>query len=181
MAGRPMHISSFRFAVSLLALVSFALGSASNALSRKVEANADSFSLRLTHDPAAFIALERKLTVTNVADPDPPALLQLLFGTHPTTRQRIGIGEQGSPCQRLVFVGGAPPAGLPAELAVDAVAPVPIAVEPMPDAADPPPSDSAPAPDALAALPSAMLFVFEAVAPEPTATLVVPDAVAPGP
>jgi STE24 endopeptidase len=77
-----------------LALVSFAFGSASNALSRRVEANADSFSLRLTRDPAAFIALERKLAVTNVADPDPPGLLQLLFGTHPTTRQRIGIGEE---------------------------------------------------------------------------------------
>jgi STE24 endopeptidase len=77
-----------------LALVSFALGSASNALSRPVEASADSFSLRLTRNPAAFIALERKLAVTNVADPDPPALLQLLFGTHPTTRQRIGIGEE---------------------------------------------------------------------------------------
>jgi STE24 endopeptidase len=76
-----------------LGIVSFALGSASNALSRDVEASADAFSLRLTRDPAAFIALERSLAVTNVGDPDPPRLLQLLFGTHPTTRQRIGIGE----------------------------------------------------------------------------------------
>jgi STE24 endopeptidase len=76
-----------------LALVSFALGSASNALSRQVEASADAFSLRLTRNPAAFIALERELAVTNVAQPDPPKLLQLVFGTHPTTQQRIGIGE----------------------------------------------------------------------------------------
>ncbi len=76
-----------------LALVSFALGSASNALSRQVEASADAFSLRLTRNPAAFIALERKLAVTNLAQPDPPKLLQLVFGTHPTTQERIGIGE----------------------------------------------------------------------------------------
>ncbi len=31
--------------------------------------------------------------MSNVADPDPPRLLQILFGTHPTTLERIGIGE----------------------------------------------------------------------------------------
>jgi len=76
-----------------LALVSFALGSASNVLSRKVEASADGFALQLTRDPAAQIALERRLAVTNVADPDPPPLLHALFGTHPTTVQRIGFAE----------------------------------------------------------------------------------------
>lgn len=76
-----------------LALVAFALGSASNALSRQVEARADAFSLRLTDDPAAHIALERRLSLVNVSDPDPPDLLHTLFGTHPTTVERIGIGE----------------------------------------------------------------------------------------
>ncbi len=76
-----------------VAIVSFGLGVASNALSREVEASADGFSLDLTRDPAAHIALERRLAITNLADPDPPRALQLLFGTHPTTRERIGIGE----------------------------------------------------------------------------------------
>jgi STE24 endopeptidase len=76
-----------------LAIVSFALGSASNVLSRRVEASADGFALGLTRDPAAQIALERKLTVTNVADPDPPRFLQILFGTHPTTVERIGMAQ----------------------------------------------------------------------------------------
>jgi STE24 endopeptidase len=58
-----------------------------------VEALADAFALRTTDDPAAFIELERKLAITNVSEPDPPKLLQLLFGTHPTTNERIGIGE----------------------------------------------------------------------------------------
>jgi STE24 endopeptidase len=76
-----------------LAVVSFASLIASNALSRRVEARADVFSLRLTEDPAAHIALERRLALTNVSDPDPPRLLHVLFGTHPTTIERIGIGE----------------------------------------------------------------------------------------
>jgi STE24 endopeptidase len=58
-----------------------------------VEARADAFALRLTHDPAAFIQFQRRLALRNVSDPDPPAVTQLLFGTHPTTAERIGIGE----------------------------------------------------------------------------------------
>ena len=76
-----------------LAVVSFGLGAASNVLSRQVEARADAFSLRLTEDPAAFVQLERRLALRNISDPDPPALLHARFGTHPTTAERIGIGE----------------------------------------------------------------------------------------
>jgi STE24 endopeptidase len=75
------------------ALVSLLVGSASNVLSRRVEASADAFALQTTRDPAAFIALERKLAVTNVSEPDPPGWSQLLFGTHPTAVERIGAGE----------------------------------------------------------------------------------------
>ncbi len=74
------------------ALVSFAAGIAGNALSRQVEARADAFALDLTREPDAFIALERSLTVRNVSEPDPPALLHDLLGTHPTTLERIGYG-----------------------------------------------------------------------------------------
>jgi STE24 endopeptidase len=76
-----------------IAVVSFGLGAASNVLSRQVEARADAFSLHLTEDPASFVQLERRLALRNVSDPDPPALTHILFGTHPTTAERIGIGE----------------------------------------------------------------------------------------
>jgi STE24 endopeptidase len=79
--------------VLAVALVSFGLNVAGNQLSRPVEASADSFSLDLTRNPAAHIALERELTVRNVSDPDPPGITQWLFGTHPTTLERIGAGE----------------------------------------------------------------------------------------
>ena len=76
-----------------LALVSFGVTCAGNVLSRQVEARADAFALELTDDPAAFIDLERSLAVRNISQPDPPALLHKLLGTHPTTVERIGYGE----------------------------------------------------------------------------------------
>jgi STE24 endopeptidase len=86
----PVVLPAIALAV---AIVSFGFGAASNVLSRQVEARADAFSLRLTNDPAAFVQLERRLALRNISDPDPPALTQALFGTHPTTAERIGIGE----------------------------------------------------------------------------------------
>ena len=73
-----------------LALVSFGGTVIGNQLSRRVEARADSFALGLTGEPRAAIALERRLAISNVADPDPPEPLVWLLGTHPPTVDRIG-------------------------------------------------------------------------------------------
>jgi len=62
----------------------------SNQLSRDVEARADRFSMQLTHHPQALIDFQRKITVQNVGDPDPPGWVSFLLGTHPTAVQRIG-------------------------------------------------------------------------------------------
>jgi len=92
MAGRggPAALPALAFSI---ALVSLALGCAGNALSRTVEARADAFALDLTDDAKAFVRLERSLALRNIGDPDPPRLLHLLFGTHPTTKERIGYGR----------------------------------------------------------------------------------------
>jgi STE24 endopeptidase len=99
LAGRgwtrgPAALPAIALAVSLVGL---GLGSASNALSRQVEARADSFALELTRDPGDFLKFERRIAVRNIADPDPPRLLHLLFDTHPTTVERLGIGEAWAP------------------------------------------------------------------------------------
>jgi STE24 endopeptidase len=75
-----------------IALVSFGGTVISNQLSRRVEASADAFSLEVAGHPRQFIGLERRLAITNVSDPSPPAWTRWLFGTHPTTMQRIGMG-----------------------------------------------------------------------------------------
>src|SRR5205085_2416027 len=77
-------------AVLSIAVVSFFLNIPGNALSRQVERSADGHALHLDGDPAAFIAVEQKLAVQNLADPNPPEWLQILFGTHPKTVDRIG-------------------------------------------------------------------------------------------
>jgi STE24 endopeptidase len=86
----PIVLPAIALAVTLAA---FALGAASNVLSRQVEGRADAFALDLTRDPAAFVQFERRIALRNVIDPDPPWIFQSLFGTHPTTLDRIGIGE----------------------------------------------------------------------------------------
>jgi STE24 endopeptidase len=87
--GTPAALPAIALAV---ALVGLGFGCASNALSRQVEGRADAFALELTRDPQDFIDFERRITVKNVADPDPPELLHLLFDTHPTTVERLGYG-----------------------------------------------------------------------------------------
>jgi STE24 endopeptidase len=75
------------------------VGLLSNQLSRAVEARADSFALRLTDAPAAFISFERSIALRNLADPAPPRWLSALLGTHPPVTSRIGIAlayEQGA-------------------------------------------------------------------------------------
>jgi len=76
-----------------LALVATPITWVSNQLSRRIEARADSFALRLTDAPDAFLSFERRITIRNVSDPDPPAVTRYLFGTHPSIVERLGIGE----------------------------------------------------------------------------------------
>src|SRR4051794_27505742 len=74
-------------------LVSLPIGLISGGLSRRVEARADTFALKLTGAPAACIAFERRIAVRTLADPDPPRWQRALLGTHPAIVERIGIAE----------------------------------------------------------------------------------------
>jgi STE24 endopeptidase len=85
--GSPAAIPALFLAIGV---VSFAINIAGNQLSRKVEASADAFALRITDDPRALIGLQTRLAERNLSDPDPPALSRILFGTHPTALERIG-------------------------------------------------------------------------------------------
>ena len=76
-----------------IVVMSTAITTVSNQLSRRVEARADSFSLKLTDRPDAFVPFERRIALRNVSDPDPPDWVTFLLATHPPTIERIGIGE----------------------------------------------------------------------------------------
>ena len=77
--------------LALLAVGSFVALPIQNTMSREVETRADVAALRYTHDPRAFIAVQKQLMVHSLADPTPPWFSQFWFGTHPTALQRAGL------------------------------------------------------------------------------------------
>ena len=85
--GAPAAVPALFLAI---AVTSFAATIPANQLSRKVEASADAFALRITDEPRALIGLQTRLAERNLSDPDPPAISRILFGSHPTTLERIG-------------------------------------------------------------------------------------------
>jgi STE24 endopeptidase len=88
--GTPASLPAYALALVLAVTV---LGVIGNQLSREIEASADQFALELTDDPDALIALQRRLAIANVSDPDPPGAVKALLRTHPPTIERIGAAE----------------------------------------------------------------------------------------
>jgi STE24 endopeptidase len=87
-AGDPRVVPLLLFLIAVGTLVSTP---AQNVVSRHVEARADVHALDLTGEPAAFVDMQRGLAETNLSDPDPPAVWQWLFGSHPTLAQRLAL------------------------------------------------------------------------------------------
>ncbi|MFF7456921.1 M48 family metalloprotease [Kitasatospora sp. NPDC008115] len=78
---------------ALAALLGALSGPVQCAVSRTVETRADRHALELTGDPEQFIAMQRRLALTNVSDVDPPRVLELLFATHPSATRRIAAAR----------------------------------------------------------------------------------------
>jgi STE24 endopeptidase len=77
----------------LLAAANLLTAPVHNTVSRQVEARADLHTLDVTGDPGAFVEMQRRLAVTNLSDPDPPAAWHWFFGSHPTTAQRVAFAQ----------------------------------------------------------------------------------------
>jgi STE24 endopeptidase len=88
--GDPRVVPLLLFLVALGGLLAAPV---QNLVSRHIEARADLFALDLTHDPDAFISMQRRLAETNLSDPDPPAAWQWFFGSHPTAAQRVAFAH----------------------------------------------------------------------------------------
>jgi STE24 endopeptidase len=88
--GTPAVLPALALSIML---VSTGIGWVSNSLSRQVEARADAFALRATDAPDTLIALQRRLIVRNVSDPDPAGWVTTVFGTHPPPLERIGMAN----------------------------------------------------------------------------------------
>ena len=84
----------------LLAAGSLLATPVQNTVSRQVEARADLHALDTTRDPASFVDMQRRLSTTNLSDPDPPAAWQWFFGSHPTTAQRVAFAADWARADR---------------------------------------------------------------------------------
>ena len=101
--GEPRRVPRI---LALLAVATFLASPVQNGISRRIETRADVDSLRTTQDPAAFIALQRDLATTSLADPTPYRLSQFWFGSHPTALQRIALAERMDPDESGQLVAG---------------------------------------------------------------------------
>jgi STE24 endopeptidase len=81
------------FVLAVVALAGFVSTPVQNTISRQIETRADVDALQATRDPEAFVQMQKELALRSFSDPTPPALVQLWFGSHPTTMQRIGLAE----------------------------------------------------------------------------------------
>jgi Zn-dependent protease with chaperone function len=81
--------------LALLTVVALqiAITPAQNAVSRRMESEADWVALQSTRDPNAAIELHEELAQKSHSDPDPPAWAVQLFGTHPDAMERIAMAE----------------------------------------------------------------------------------------
>jgi STE24 endopeptidase len=95
---RPLRVASMGqpsavlLVLSIFVLASFLGSPIQQGLSRKVEAHADAYALQLTHDPRTFIAMQKRLALSNLDHLDPNPVLSFWFDSHPTTMQRIEMG-----------------------------------------------------------------------------------------
>jgi Zn-dependent protease with chaperone function len=74
-------------------VLELALLPATNAISRRYEAEADWLAIRATKDPEAFAGLTRALAAASLAQPDPPRWASLLLETHPSPVERVAMSR----------------------------------------------------------------------------------------
>ncbi|MEM2900217.1 MAG: M48 family metallopeptidase [Thermoplasmata archaeon] len=82
-------IAAFPLILLSSLLINFAISPISNAISRKFEMDADTFSLDMTNNPLAEISLEKRLADLDLEDTSPKPIVEFLFYSHPSVEKRI--------------------------------------------------------------------------------------------
>ena len=82
--------------LALLVVVVFQLATTplANAISRRMEAEADWKALQVTKDPPSLEGLMIEFSKTSLGDPDPPRWAQLMLGTYPSLADRIAMARE---------------------------------------------------------------------------------------
>lgn len=84
------------FPLLILALSTFAILTLplSNIYSRYLEKEADTYAIKLTNQPQAFISGIKKLADQNLSDLDPNPLVEFCLYDHPSGKKRIQLAKQ---------------------------------------------------------------------------------------
>ena len=88
--GAPEAVPLALIVVAVLQLVT---APAANVVTRRMEAEADWMALQVTRDPEALEGVMAAFTETSLSDPDPPAWIHLMTGTHPTLEERVAMAR----------------------------------------------------------------------------------------
>ena len=89
-------VAGFPVLAFWLTLLGILLMPLQNAFSRRLERQADRFSLALTRQPQPFISMMRKLGEQNLADPNPPPWIEWWCYDHPAIPRRIAFAQRWS-------------------------------------------------------------------------------------
>lgn len=87
--GDPASPGSVVLVLALAPVAALLTAPIGNGASRQIETRADVAAIDATGDARTFVELQCRLAVANVSDPTPPSWSQWVFGTHPTTLERI--------------------------------------------------------------------------------------------
>jgi STE24 endopeptidase len=93
-ASSIYDIAIFPSFLLVLYVVSLLIMPAQNWFSRKMEVQADEFSLKITKNKEAFKSVMEKLGKMNLADVAPPKVFKYLFYSHPPISERIEFADK---------------------------------------------------------------------------------------
>lgn len=92
--------SAVPLALLVIAAAELLLLPVQNAISRRIETEADWTALDATRDPAPLRGLFRGFVVTSLQDPSPPGWVHFLLDDHPSPLQRVELGAAWRARQR---------------------------------------------------------------------------------
>jgi STE24 endopeptidase len=91
--GRLLEAAAVPVLLACTLTAATALLPVENLISRRIEAEADYAGLRATGDPKGMEALQKRLTLRDLSNPDPPGWAVWLLFDHPPVMARIGMAR----------------------------------------------------------------------------------------
>src|SRR5204863_9745696 len=93
-AEMPTEVEQLPALALVAGAMAFALSPAAHALSRAHERRADRFAIERTGNAAAFMSAIRRLSSQNLAEETPPAWVERLLHSHPSTARRLDAARR---------------------------------------------------------------------------------------